>query len=100
MTDKQSARIAFIGAGNMATALVGGMLARGFTPDRVTLTDISTERLDMLARQYGVKVTTDNAAAAADADVILFAVKPQQMAEVCGALAPVVRARKPHSPMW
>ncbi len=95
MTDKQSARIAFIGAGNMATALVGGMLARGFTPDRVTLTDISTERLDMLARQYGVKVTTDNAAAAADADVILFAVKPQQMAEVCTALAPVVRARKP-----
>lgn len=92
---KQNARIAFIGAGNMATALVGGMLARGFLPANVILADISADRLQMLATQYGVRVTSSNAEAAADADVILLAVKPQQMAEVAAALAPVVQARRP-----
>ena len=95
MTDKQAARIAFIGAGNMATSLVGGMLARGFRADQITLADVSAERLQVLAEQYGVRVTGDNAVAAAGADVILFAVKPQQMAEVASALAPVVQAGKP-----
>lgn len=95
MTDKQSARIAFIGAGNMAASLVGGMLARGFRADQVTLADVSAERLQMLATQYGVHVTESNADAASNADVILFAVKPQQMAEVATGLAPVVAARKP-----
>jgi len=95
MTDQTSARIAFIGAGNMASSLVGGMLARGFSAGRLTLADISAERLQMLAGQYGVNVTGSNSDAARDADVILLAVKPQQMAEVCQALAPVVQARRP-----
>jgi pyrroline-5-carboxylate reductase len=95
MTDTQSARIAFIGAGNMASSLVGGMIARGFSASRITLADISSERLQMLANQYGVNVTESNTDAARDADVILFAVKPQQMAEVCTALAPGVQAGKP-----
>jgi len=95
MTDKQSARITFIGAGNMATSLVGGMLARGFSADRITLADVSAERLQMLVGQYGVRVTESNLEAATGADVILFAVKPQQMAEVCTALAPVVQTGKP-----
>jgi pyrroline-5-carboxylate reductase len=95
MTDQTSARIAFIGAGNMASSLVGGMLARGFKAGRITLADISTERLQMLAMQYGVSVNESNIDAARDADVILLAVKPQQMAEVCTALAPVVQAGRP-----
>ncbi len=95
MTDKQSARIAFIGAGNMAASLVGGMLARGFSAAQITLADVDAERLGMLAAQYGVRVTASNTEAARDADVILFAVKPQQMAEVAAAIAPIVQARKP-----
>lgn len=95
MIDKQSARIAFIGAGNMAGSLVGGMLARGFSAGQITLSDINAERLQLLASQYGVHVTTSNSEAAAGADAILLAVKPQQMAEACLALAPQVQAEKP-----
>lgn len=95
MTDKQSARIAFIGAGNMATALVGGMLARGFRGSQVTMSDISADHLARLEAQYGVATTTDNAAAAREADVILLAVKPQQMQQVAQELAAGVQARRP-----
>lgn len=94
MTDKQSARIAFIGAGNMATSLVGGMLARGFGAGQITLADVSAERLQQLQAQYGVAVTGSNLAAARDADVILLAVKPQQMAEVAAELAPALAGRR------
>ena len=93
MTDKHSARIAFIGGGNMAASLVGGMIARGFRADRITVTDISAERLRLLETQYGVAVTESNPDAAREADVVLLAVKPQQMAEVAGALAPVLAGR-------
>lgn len=95
MSTQQSARIAFIGAGNMATSLVGGMLARGFDASQLTMTDISGERLQQLKAQYGVAVTGSNADAARDADVILLAVKPQQMAEVCAGLAPALQGRQP-----
>lgn len=95
MSTQQSARIAFIGAGNMAASLAGGMLARGFRPEQITLADVSPERLHLLATQYKVAVTGSNLDAARDADVILLAVKPQQMAEVAAALAPVVQARQP-----
>lgn len=95
MTDKQSARIAFIGAGNMAASLVGGMLARGFTAAQVTLADVSAERLHLLETQYGVQVTESNTDAARGADVLLLAVKPQQMAQVCRELAPVLAGRQP-----
>lgn len=95
MSTQQSARIAFIGAGNMATSLVGGMLARGFDASQLTMTDISGERLQQLKAQYGVAVTGSNADAARDADVILLAVKPQQMAEVCAGLAASLQGRQP-----
>ncbi|MFZ5724307.1 MAG: pyrroline-5-carboxylate reductase [Pseudomonadota bacterium] len=95
MTTQQSARIAFIGAGNMAGSLVGGMLARGFRAGQVTMTDISAERLRQLETQYGVAVTESNADAARDADVILLAVKPQQMAQVAAELAPALQGRQP-----
>ncbi|MFP5441967.1 MAG: pyrroline-5-carboxylate reductase [Gammaproteobacteria bacterium] len=95
MSTQQSARIAFIGAGNMAASLVGGMLARGFDAGQLTMTDISSERLQQLKAQYGVAVTGSNADAARNADVILLAVKPQQMAEVCTGLAPALQGRQP-----
>lgn len=94
MTDKHSAHIAFIGGGNMAASLLGGMLARGFRAGRITVTDISPDRLRFLEKQYGVGVTESNTDAARNADVILLAVKPQQMADVAGSLAPVLAGRQ------
>lgn len=95
MSSQQTARIAFIGAGNMAASLVGGLLARGYSADRITLADVSAERLQLLATQHGVAVTESNPDAAGNADVIVLAVKPQQMAAAAAELAPVVRARQP-----
>lgn len=95
MTNPYAARIAFIGAGNMAASLVGGMIARGFRAEQITLADVSIERLQTLAAQYGVRTTTSNIDAVVGADVILLAVKPQQMAAAVAPLAASVQQRRP-----
>lgn len=95
MTDQSSARITFIGAGNMAASLVGGMITRGFQADRITLADVNAERLLYLATQHGVRTTAVNSEAIADADVIVLAVKPQHMAEAAAPLANAIQTRNP-----
>jgi len=75
--------IAFIGAGNMAEALIRGVLsAKTATPEQITATDVRADRLEQLHRAYGIHTSTDNAKAAAKADIIVLAVKPQQMTAV------------------
>ncbi|WP_122900203.1 pyrroline-5-carboxylate reductase [Acinetobacter sp. B51(2017)] len=73
--------ISFIGGGNMAQALIGGLLARGLAPTRITVSDPVEGVRDLLAEK-GVQVTTDNAQAILNADVVVFAVKPQVLAQV------------------
>ena len=87
--------IGFIGAGNMATSLVGGMIAKGIRPARIWMSDVSAERLDQLAAQHKVHVNTDNNEIAGRADVLVLAVKPQVMQQVCEALRESVQARQP-----
>jgi pyrroline-5-carboxylate reductase len=79
-------RIALIGGGNMGRGLVGGLLARGLPAGHITVADINLAGLQAIANDYGVQTTTDNNAAVAAADVVVLAVKPQQMAAVLGAL--------------
>ena len=72
--------IAFLGAGNMAGALIRGLLrAKVYAPNRIYATDIRPERLSTLESDYGVRVGPDNVAAARDADVVVLATKPQVM---------------------
>ena len=73
--------ISFIGGGNMAQALIGGLIARGLAPTRITVSD-PVERVRELLAEKDVQVTTDNAAAILNADVVVFAVKPQVLAQV------------------
>lgn len=73
--------ISFIGGGNMAQALIGGLVARGLAPTRITVSDPVEGVRDLLAEK-GVQVTTDNAAAILVADVVVFAVKPQVLSQV------------------
>ena len=79
--------LAFIGGGNMARSLIGGLTARGMAPQQIIVADPLVAQLEPLATQYGVRVTTDNALAAASADVAVLAVKPQQMRQAALGLA-------------
>ncbi|MEH6388526.1 pyrroline-5-carboxylate reductase [Pseudomonas profundi] len=78
--------IGFIGAGNMATSLIGGMLQQGMQPERVLASDHRAEQADKLAAELNIRTTTDNARLAAECDVLVLAVKPQVMQAVCRAL--------------
>lgn len=81
----KSADIAFIGAGKMAEALVGGIVGSGvFPPRRIVMSDVDPLRLAEMGKKYGVACAPDNASAAAAARCVLFAVKPQNMERVLG----------------
>ncbi|KEY72952.1 hypothetical protein S7711_07915 [Stachybotrys chartarum IBT 7711] len=82
----QSRRIAFIGGGNMASAIISGLLASLTPASNIVVAepwDVNRGKLASL----GVHTTTDNAAAAAGADVLILAVKPQVARTVCEELA-------------
>ena len=75
-------KIAFIGAGKMAEAII----ARLGVKKNVLVSDVSRERLKLLGSKYKVKAQADNCAAFDSADVVILAVKPQQMAEALNEL--------------
>lgn len=75
----------FIGAGNMAEAMVRGLLASGsFRKKDITLSDTDPERLSCLSSRYGVTTTSDNREAVKKSDIVVFSVKPQVLPAVCG----------------
>ena len=79
-------RIAFLGGGNMAEAIIGGLLAGGVSMEQnVVAADVAEGRRALLADRYGIATTADNAEAARGADVVVLAVKPQQAAEALAA---------------
>lgn len=74
--------IGFLGAGNMAEALIRGITAaKLYEPQDVLISDVLPERLDALTKQYAVTAASDNAALAANADTLVLSVKPQKMTE-------------------
>ena len=81
-------RIAFIGAGNMATSLIGGLLAQGFPASHICASDPGAEQRAKVAAEHGIELFDNNADAVANANVVVLAVKPQMMKVVCQALAP------------
>jgi pyrroline-5-carboxylate reductase len=80
-------KMTFIGGGNMAEALIQGILASGLAAaESVWVTDIREERLTGLQEKLGVCTTTDNAEAVRGAETVWLCVKPQQMVEVLQSL--------------
>jgi len=81
-------KIAIIGAGQMAEALLGGFLAsRSADPAALFATDSSPERRDVIKRRFGIRVGPDNAEAVSWAEVVVLAVKPQVLDTVLGGIA-------------
>lgn len=85
--------LAFIGGGNMARSLIGGLIARGAKPTQMTVADPVGAALDQLTQRYGVKVTSDNSMAVAQAQAVILAVKPQELRKVTQQLAPSLQHR-------
>ena len=85
----------FIGAGNMAEAMVKGLLGSGnFKKKDITLSDVDPGRLSYLSSQYGVTTTSDNTEAVKTSDVVIFSVKPQILPAVCGEIRNVATTDK------
>ena len=79
--------LAFIGAGNMSRSLIAGLINNGYAADAIVVADPNSESLQHFADNYGVRTFSDNLAALAVAEIIITAVKPQQMQIVCKQLA-------------
>jgi pyrroline-5-carboxylate reductase len=89
-----SKKIAVIGAGQMAEALLGGVLAAHMVdPADVCATDISPERRDLMKRRFGIRVEAANHAVVSFAEVVILAVKPQSLDSVLDDLAPNVSGK-------
>lgn len=85
------ATIAFIGGGNMAEALIRGLLRAGAAaPGSLLVSDVAPARLEHLRGAYRVRTVSDNAEAAREADILVLAVKPQNMDEAVGSVSAAV----------
>ena len=82
-------KISFLGGGNMASALIGGMRERGFETACITVVDPDASARKQMQSRYGIAVLAEPDASVSDSDVLVLAVKPQQMK---AALAPFAGA--------
>ena len=88
----ENLQLAFIGAGAMAEAMIGGLLSRHrLSPERITASDKHGERLDELRGRFGIRTTPDNAAAAREGAVVVLAVKPQVLPAVFADIGGQIR---------
>jgi pyrroline-5-carboxylate reductase len=84
--------IATVGSGVMAEAMIAGLLRGALVePSQVVASHPRSERRDQLEREYGIRVVADNVEAIRDADVILFAIKPQMLGRVGREIGPHLR---------
>jgi predicted dinucleotide-binding enzyme len=75
-------RIAFIGGGNMGRSLIGGLISKGVSASQIVVADPYAPTLQALKTDYNVATVSNNTEAVRDADVVLLAVKPQEMRNV------------------
>ena len=87
--------IVFIGAGNMASSIIGGLVANGYPATMITASAPSQEHLEAVSSQYNVNTTTNNHHAAAEADILVLAVKPQVLEVVCSDLVATLADKTP-----
>ncbi len=82
--------ICIIGGGNMATALIGGLLGRGYTAAQISAVEINADHRARLQRDYAVQAFANLDEGVSGSQIIVFAVKPQQLRAVAQELAPLL----------
>jgi len=91
----EQVRFAFIGGGNMAEALIKGLLSGlGVIPQQIMATDVVPERRTYMHTTYGITASADNKHAVQESTVVVLAVKPQIMPMILEEIAPVVNSEK------
>ena len=88
-------KLAFIGGGNMATSLIGGLLEKGFCSKNITVSDPLEKNLSQLSQKFGVNTTSDNSVAARNTDLVVLSIKPQILQSVCKALVTSLKNMPP-----
>ncbi len=89
--NSQPPHIAFVGAGNMASCIVGGLIESGHPADRISAADPFPASLEHLRKIAPVAVYSGNVAAVHGADIVILAIKPQVMAQATDSIAQIVR---------
>ena len=79
----------------MASAIIGGMLDSGFKASNIWASAPNDDHLQSIRKRFGISVTTDNRYCAQQADMVVLAVKPQAMADVCRDIAPIAQNTRP-----
>jgi pyrroline-5-carboxylate reductase len=87
--------ICFIGGGNMARSLIGGLIQRGVARQSLCVSEPVAELANALHHDFAIEVDSDNLTAATHSDIWVFAVKPQVMKTVCEALSELAQEKKP-----
>lgn len=87
--------ITFVGAGNMASSLIGGLLADHYEAKNLWGTNPSLEKLESLRNCFAINVTSDNKEGVAAADIVVLSVKPAELQAVMKETAAIIHDRKP-----
>lgn len=91
----QNHMIGFIGAGSMASSLIGGLIADGFPADKIWASEPQLDKIQELQKQFKINCTQSNQEAANNAEVLIFAVKPQILKKVAAEVAPIIAKKCP-----
>ena len=92
--DKIPVSIAIIGGGNMGQSIISGLIAGGFSSQRIHVYEPDTEKCRQLSSNFAIRMAVSEQQAVTKANVVVFAVKPQHMQKVMLPLAPLLLAQK------
>lgn len=95
MAEVLQKRLAFIGAGNMANAIIGGLRQQGLAADLIYASNPDTQLLTELQHAYGIHTGTSNVEMARQAEIWVLAVKPQILRQVCQEIGTLAREQRP-----
>lgn len=95
MSSHSNVTITFIGGGNMARSLIGGLIQKGLPAERIKVSEPVAVLAEGLAKDFMIHTFGDNQEAAENSTIWVFAVKPQVMKSVCQQLTPLAQASKP-----